>query len=434
MKIGIVGGGVIGLVCGYLLSKNHQVTIIKKEELGGLTSSFKINNTYLEKYYHHFFTNDQNLTSLLKELELGERIVFEKTKMAFFHNNKIHHFSTVKDLLKFQPLKLIERLKLGLMMFYLGKKRNWKAMDNINIKKWVSKNFGQRIYKLIWQPLLRGKFGNNQENISAAWLWGRIHPRYNSRKMGKEKLGYIMGSFRELFLKIEREIKSNKGNFIKKEVKNISSVKDKKIQITTTDNSGYIFDKVIFTPALPIFIKTIRDLPTNYINKLQQIKYQSIICLCLRLKKKVSDIYWLNISDSKTKISGLIEHTNFIDEKTYNANILYVFRYLDARDKDYQSSSTELFKSYCQEIKKIFPEFDESWVESFHFAKDQYATPIFNVGYSKQIPSFATPMDNLYLITMAQIYPDDRNINNSIGLVRKAFKIIQHSQEKATHR
>lgn len=426
MKIGIIGGGIIGLMCGYLLSKNHQVTIFEKKELGGLASSFKINNAYLEKYYHHFFTSDQDLIELIRELGLEKKVIFKKSTMAFF-DKKIHPFSTVSDLLRFGPLKLFERLKLGLMIFYLSIKKNWKTMDKINVEKWVSKNIGQAVYNLVWQPLLKSKFGSNQKDISAAWLWGRIYPRYHSRKMGREQLGYIKGSFRELFLKLENAIGANRGNFIKTTAKNITPTTDQKIKITTDDNSNYIFDKVIFTPSLPIFVETTKSLPADYTNKLRQIKYQSIVCLCLKLKKKISDIYWLNISDPKIKISGLVGHTNLIDKKVYNADILYAFRYLDSNDNDLGQTPSKLFKIYCQEIKKIFPEFNESLVGSFHLAKDQYATPIFTTGYSKQIPAFTTPMDNLYLVTMAQIYPFDRNLNNSIKLAKKACKTIQHS-------
>jgi protoporphyrinogen oxidase len=426
MKIGIIGGGIIGLMCGYILSKKHQVTILEKDELGGLTSSFKINNTYLEKYYHHFFTIDKSLIDLLKELGLQEKVIFRKSTMAFF-DKKIYSFTTVSDMLKFGPLKLFERFKLGLMIFYLSIKKNWKTMDKISAEKWISKKFGKNIYELVWQPLLKSKFGNEYKNTSAAWLWGRIYPRYHSRKMGREKLGYIKNGFKTLFLKLESVITNNNGIVIKTEVGSIDPLEDGKIKITDEKNNIYVFDKVVFTPALPIFIKTTKGLPSDYISKLRQIKYQSIICLCLKLKKNITDTYWLNISDPKIKISGLVGHTNLIDRKLYNTDIVYVFRYLNAYDKDYQLSDSEIYKSHCQEIKKIFPKFNESLIESFHLAKDQYATPIFTTGYSKLIPSFTTPIDNLYLVTMAQIYPYDRNLNNSIKLAKKACELIQHS-------
>ena len=79
-KILVVGGGITGLVAAYrLLQKKYQVTLVEKNEsLGGLLGSFKINNTYLEKTYHHIFKTDKeiNYYGIHRKRTLNNKFIF----------------------------------------------------------------------------------------------------------------------------------------------------------------------------------------------------------------------------------------------------------------------------------------------------------------------------------------------------------------------
>ena len=43
-----------------------------------------------------------------------------------------------------------------------------------------------------------------------------------------------------------------------------------------------------------------------------------------------------------------------------------------------------------------------------------YAQPIMERHYSKIVPGLTTPLDNLFISTMAQVYPEDRGTNYAI--------------------
>ncbi len=81
LKIGIIGGGFAGLTLGYELSKKgHQITIFEKEKkLGGLASSFKVKGWSwpLDRFYRHVFSSDKDFLSLVKELEVEEKVIFK---------------------------------------------------------------------------------------------------------------------------------------------------------------------------------------------------------------------------------------------------------------------------------------------------------------------------------------------------------------------
>ncbi len=431
MKIGIVGGGVTGLTAAYYLTKNGcSVTIFEKDkDLGGLLGSFKFRDFYLERYYHHFFRCDTELLNLVKELGLEEKTIWKETKMGFFVDGKAYPFGTPLELLKFSPLSIFDRIKFGLTILYLQKKNNWSDLDSITAEEWLKKFSGKRTYKVIWKPLLRIKFGDKFANkISAAWIWGRINPRAKSRSKGfmKEELGYFEGGFQTLVDKIEEEIKNKSGEILKKsEIRRIEKFGGR-IKIFL-EKEEYVFDKVIFTTPNPIFLKLAAKIPKTFKENLQQIEYQSIICSTFLLRKQLSDIYWLNISDRRIPFGGVIEHTNFVSKEDYkDFSVVYVFNYVQKDSEIYNYSNERIIDIYKKGLKEIFPEFNQDMIEKIFIHRDDYGTPVYVKNYSKIKPKFETPLKNLFLANTSMIYPFDRNTNNSVKLGRDiAEKIME---------
>jgi hypothetical protein len=83
---------------------------------------------------------------------------------------------------------------------------------------------------------------------------------------------------------------------------------------------------------------------------------------------------------------------------------------------------------YCVPfIQRIFPEFDRSWILSHHVWKAQFSQPVITKNYSNLIPSLKTPIDGLWLCTMAQIYPEDRGTNYAVRYGRRVAKEMLES-------
>lgn len=433
MKVGIIGGGITGLTAAYYLSKkNVDVTLIEKSEnLGGLASSFKFQNFFLDKYYHHIFKCDNDIINLIEELGLKENLTWKETKMGFFVNGKIYLFGTPLELLKFFPLGILDRLKFGFTILYLQNLNSWNSLDKKTAEEFLKKFSGKRTYEIIWKPLLRIKFGNCAEKISAAWVWGRIKSRAKSRgkTLMKEELGYLKGGFQTLINELEKKIKRNKGKIIKeKKISKVEKVDNEKIIIFSENNEEQEFDKVIFTAANPEFLNLVSKIPKEYSKKLEKINYQSVVCATFLLKKSLSEIYWLNISDEDIPFGGVIEHTNFIPKEEYgNFSVVYLFNYIQKeKDEIYNLSDKKLIKIYKKGLKEIFPNFHDNLIENCFIHKDDFATPVYVKNYSKIKPEFETPIKNLFLANTSQIYPFDRTMNNSVKLGKEiAEKILK---------
>jgi protoporphyrinogen oxidase len=145
--------------------------------------------------------------------------------------------------------------------------------------------------------------------------------------------------------------------------------------------------------------------------------------LILKLNRSLSDIYWLNISDPEVPFGGVIEHTNFIPPSEYQGyHIVYLFKYLTTDHPYYTMSKTELFQTYLPALRRIFPDFKETWVEQSFLMKADYATPVYAFKYSSIKPPFETPTKDLYLANTSQIYPEDRNTSNGIMIGMEVVK------------
>ncbi len=428
MKIGIVGAGVAGLTAAYRLAKQgHEIEIFEaSDHVGGLASGFPVAGTTLEKYYHHLFTSDICIRGLVDELGMREKLHWFTSSMGVYHKGAMYSLASPKDLLTFKPLPFWERIWFGFQsVFYLGKVKNWKKFEAITARDWMKKYSGPNIWKVMWEPLLKGKFGQYYDKVAMAWLWARIHTRASSRKGSKETLGYFQGGF-EAFHKALAEAVQKAGVKLHLNTPiNRILIKDGKLNGLQIESEEKYFERLIFAAATPIFLKTCLELPEAYKKQMTQLEFMGAQCLVLVMKQKFSDIYWTNICDSEVPILGLFEHTNFVPSDWYQGkHIMYVGNYLPQDHRYFKMKKEEIFADLLPHLKKINPQFDPSWLEEFHLFQDRYAQPVIPLHYSEVKPGYETPIKNVFLANMALVYPEDRGTNFAVDVGNKVAKLL----------
>ena len=85
MKVGIIGGGIMGMCLGYFLSKEDVTVEIfeASSKTGGLVSSMILEDgTTVDRFYHTILSSDSFLRSLCEELGIAEKLRFQETKSA----------------------------------------------------------------------------------------------------------------------------------------------------------------------------------------------------------------------------------------------------------------------------------------------------------------------------------------------------------------
>lgn len=427
-RIAVIGGGLTGLTIAKELKGRFEVDIFEKDtELGGIASTFQLDGVRLEKYYHHIFKTDNYIVDLIKELGLEDKLDWFDSTMGFFADGRIYEFGTPVSLLKFRPLSLIDKVRFGFSIINIKLNNNWKKLENISAKEWLIKNAGEQAYRVIWEPLLKTKFGDRYETISMAWMWGKIKLRGSSKDKGgsKEKLGYMIGSYGLLIDRL-RDTAAGSGNvYTGSEVQQITRNSNKySVFANQKEYPGY--DAVVSTLAYPIFTKIADSiLEQGCKDRLNSIKYTSTRCMILVLENSFMPVYWLNIGDVSIPFGGLIEHTNLVDSSVYgNKNILYISNYMFSGDRLYNCTDEELLEEYAGHLKKVNRDFEKSWVKDMYVFKDDYAQPMITKNYSDAIPQLSTPVQGLYTAAMPQIYPEDRGMNYAIRLGKEAAQEI----------
>lgn len=408
-----------------LAKRGIPCTIFEKDEiLGGLAGSFRVNGTYLEKFYHHLFNTDTAMVEIIRELGLGDQFVWNETNTGLYYAGRIYRLATPMDVLRFTPLNLIDRIRLGSLAILPRFVRDWHTLEHITAREWLIKLAGPRVFEIVWEPLLRSKFGRYHDQVAAVWLWNKLVLRGGSRgKGGAEILGYQRGGFGPVLEAWERHLRRHGVEIrLNTPVEEIRIENGKAVGVVA-GGEFQPFDRVIVTTAPAILADLAPGLPADYQKQLRSILYVANACLVMKLKRPLSSTYWMNIADPTIPFVGLIEHTNMQRPDEYGgAHIAYLSRYMDVDDPYYRMSAEELFQAYLPSIRKIVPGFQADWVEQLWVWRDRWTQPVILKHYSAVRPALKTPIENLWLSCMASIYPQDRGMNYAVIYGRKVVE------------
>lgn len=416
----IVGAGFTGLTAAYVLSKKgKKVHVIEADETpGGLAGTFSFDDgVEVEKFYHHWFNNDVYVPELVKELGLEDEIILLPTRTGMYFNGRMWKLSTPLDLLRFNALSLIDRIRLGLLVFQVRRIKDWKSIEHLSIREWLEPLCGKSVYKIVWEPLINAKFSVFAEAVNAVWMWKKLVLRGGTRNdKGGEELAYFKGGFGRLAEKLVDAIRKNGGKVTFG--CRIASVETsgRKITRLLTDDGVCEGKMFLFTPSFPLIANFFKNQEhQQWVAALQRVKYLGNMCLVLRLKKSLSETYWLNVNDPGFPFVGVIEHTNFDSPENYKgSHIAYLSRYLATEDAVWEYTDEQYFEFAMQHLQRMFPKMERSWVIDFKVWRSEYAQPVTERNYSAYVPGNETPFDNAYISTMAQIYPEDRGTNYAI--------------------
>lgn len=432
----IVGGGFTGLAAAVgLLAAGKTVAIIERETtLGGLASGFDVDGHELEKFYHHWFTSDTHITDIATHIGRRDRIVTRQTRTGMYYAGSFFRLSTPMDLLRFTAIPFFDRIRTGLATLAVRRVKNWKKLENISAKDWLLQNFGKTAYKVVWEPLLVGKFGADADEVSAVWFWNKLALRGGSRgKGGGEELAYYQGGFAQLARDIGDHIVAAGGKILLGCEALAIDRRGGAVEVETANGRVRGLTSLVTTP-LPHAANILEGATgATYAQSLRRIRYLGNVCLVLEMTRSLSGLYWLNVNDPSFPYVGIIEHTNFEPRESYGGrHIVYLSKYLPVADAVYQMTPEQVFEYSLPYIQRMFPDFDRSWVTRHHVWRAPYAQPIVEKHYSRLIPDVETPIDGVFLSTMAQVYPEDRGTNYAVREGhRVALKIIETLDARA---
>lgn len=433
--VAVVGAGFCGLTAAYYLAKaGKKVIVIESDNTpGGLAGTFDFREGIrIEKFYHHWFNNDAYVPEIVQELGLEDRIVSKPSKTGMYFNGRHWRLSKPLDLLRFKPLSLIDRFRLGWLTLQVRKIKDWRSIEGLTIKEWLVPLCGEQVYKVVWEPLIRSKFSVYADKVGAVWFWNKLVLRGSTRnKSGGEELLYFRGGFGALADSLAEKIAALGGELAYGHAVSGVTAKGKSIQSVRLDNGNQVrAERFLFTPAFPV-VADIFDgkADTEWLSSMRRVNYLGNMCLVLLLNRSLSQTYWLNVNDPGFPFVGVIEHTNFDPPENYQGkHIVFLSRYLATSDSVWQYSDEAFYQFALKHLQKMFPDFQESWVDDHRVWRAEFAQPVTECNYSEYLPARTTPFDNVFLSNMAHIYPQDRGTNYAIRDGKSIADVIISSE------
>lgn len=418
-RIAILGAGPMGLAAAYQLVRDgHKPVIFEADDrVGGMSASFDFGGLEIERYYHFHCTSDQAFLDVIDELGLAHRMNWVETRMGYWYNDCIQPWGNPIALLKFKGLSLPAKVRYGLHAFMATKRNDWGALDKMEAASWIRRWVGDEAWEVLWRRLFDLKFYEYANNLSAAWIWSRIRRVGRSRSsIFREKLGYLQGGSQTLLNALQSSIQTAGGEIRLDSPVHRVIVDDAKVVAVRCESHQESFDTVISTIPLPYIERIIPDLPTAVLHRFKVLKNIAVVCVIMKLSKRVSENFWLNINDPEMDIPGLVEYSNLRPLKDH---IVYVPFYMPGDHPKYKDSDEVFIEKVSRYVMKINPSIQMEDIIDVRVSRCRYAQPICSPGYLEGLPDAGLPIKGLWVADTSYYYPEDRGISESIRFGRR---------------
>jgi protoporphyrinogen oxidase len=420
-RIGILGGGALGLAAALRLAQAGQkVTLIEREpNLGGLAAGFSVGPNYVEKFYHHIFRTDTTIIGFIRELGLADRLHWGQPNTSTLANGHIVSLGSIPDLLRLPLLGPVDRARFVVGMAVLKAIPDERIFKGWTAARWMPRLMGRRTYDVMWAPVLFGKFGARTDQIAMSWLWSRVHER-------SLRLGYLRGGFQLMYDAFGERIRSLGGTVLTGTAAASIALHDGYVEVRTGASEVHVFDRLLATLPTRLFAQLAQELPAEFVQRYPGPEHYGAHVLILGLDRQLlPGVYWLNINDRDLPFLALVEHTNFMPPEDYGGvRLVYLGNYLPMDHPLFRQPDAEILDSFLGAIGRIRPDFDRRWVKQHWVFRAPYAQPIVTTSYLDSLPPHRTPMPGVYLANMAHVYPQDRGQNYSLRLGERMARMI----------
>ena len=422
----IIGSGPMGLYLSYLLSKRgFRVRIVDSNKLpGGHARPFVFHKTNIEIFYHFFYKNDHlNSLKWINLLKGKSKIIWKKINTEII----------IKDKIFLNPNRIIDLLinfKLNIfnIIFYFFFGRNFISKNKLLKKKahnWTIETFGKDFAKFIWLPLLKEKFGNNFSNVSALWLFTRINRHFSTKCFfdGKFIFGYLTNTYLSTINNTISFLKKNKSSFIfSSKIRKVNILKGKVNKIFFKKNFIKINKNEIVISTIPLFVLKKLIPKNNSFRYLKKFKGTGVIVCIYKIDKKISNAYWTSVSMENMPFNAIIQHNRLHPKSDFE--IVYTSKYIDKNHKFFKKNNNLIAKESIKALLSLYPNLSINNIKDCKVFKSESAAPIPTIDTINNLPSFKSPINNLWHGGLEYIYPEDRGVGNSIDVANKIYKEV----------
>jgi len=426
MTVGIVGGGIAGLAAAHRLQeRGHDVRVFEaSDDLGGLAAVYETAGDPIEKFYHHLSKSEETIVELADDVGVGDRVEWIYGNDGYYVDGVVHPLNTIWEIAAYPHMSLYDKFRLGMLTMEIDVRggvptfdayEDLETYEDVPIREFLVEHTTTGVYENFFEPLLDAKFGDRTDEVSAAWLLGRIKFRGERDLLKGEQLGYFDGSFAVLIDAlvdaVGRENVQTGARVVALD-RHAGAVDSLTVE-TAEGRASHDVDSVVVA-AMP---NVLEDL-TGYAC---EIDFQGAVCAVVTLNESLMDeTYWLNVAHD-APFGALIEHTNFVPPERYGGDhLLYVASYVQSPEEWlWQADDDEVERRWLDHVAEMFPEqFDDEMVEAVRVSRNPRAAPVYERGYLDMVVPYdlgEQVADGVYYAGMASRaqYPE-RSLNGGI--------------------
>jgi protoporphyrinogen oxidase len=419
-RIAIIGAGPMGLAVAYQLARDgfHPVLFEADDRIGGMSASFDFGGLKIERYYHFHCTSDWDFLQILDELGIADKLHWRETRMGYWYQGRVQPWGNPVALLRFRGLGWMAKFRYGLHAFLCTRRDDWKPLDKQEATAWIRRWVGEEAWEVMWRGLFELKFHDYAYDVSAAWIWERMwrigRSRYN---LFREKLAYLEGGSSTLLNAMKAEIEAHDGEIRLNAPVSKIILADGKARGVEVNGVKEGFDKVVSTVPLPYVTDLLPDLPEALREKFRAVKNIAVVCVVVKLRRSVTENFWLNTSDPEMDIPGLVEYTNL---QPLSEHVVYVPYYMPGEHPLFAEPDENFVKKVKRYLKIINPALvDDDFLDA-RVNRYRHAQPICNPGHLDKLPPVALlgKEGGLWVADSSYYYPEDRGISEGIRFGR----------------
>ncbi len=420
--VGIVGGGMLGLgLARRLKSAGCDVTVIESApRIGGLASAQQIGPVTWDRFYHVTLLSDATLRELLGELQLADSIQWRTTRTGFFTDGVLYPFNNALDFLRFPPLNLIDKVRLGLTILTASRIVDGQPLERELAVDWLTRLSGSKTVERIWLPLLKAKLGANATQASASFIWAIIARMYAARRSGlkQEMFGYVQGGYDAVLTRLEHYLTQRGVELVTGQpVENVETDSDG-ATVKFGDGTTRRFDAVVMTVPCSRITAMCPQLTDDERARLNRVVYQGIICPSILLDRPLAPYYVTNITDDWVPFTAVIEMTALVDPATFGGkHLVYLPRYVTQTAKDWGKSDDEILDESISALERMYPHFHRGQVRATQVARVRNVLAVTTRDYTaNSLPPLKTSQERLFVVNSAQIANGTLNVNETLML------------------
>jgi protoporphyrinogen oxidase len=144
----------------------------------------------------------------------------------------------------------------------------------------------------------------------------------------------------------------------------------------------------------------------------------------VKLRKPVSEYFWLNTNDPDMDIPGIVQYSNL---RPLDDHIVYVPFYMPGEHPKFQEPDQAFIDKVRRYLKKINVALQDEDFIDWRASRYRHAQPVCEPGYLDHLPPVALPVRGLWVADTSYYYPEDRGISESVEFGRNMARLAAAS-------